>query len=111
MEPPKHRGKRWWRRRTGPRDAAYNPFWRRAKDRAQKYVADSERLRDLFRKAWQKARSAGAGQFGEFWDALLAMFRLIRAFATGEYRLVPKESLIAIVAAVIYFVSPIDLIP
>jgi uncharacterized membrane protein YkvA (DUF1232 family) len=112
MEPPNDRGKRWWPGRTDPRVAdAYNPFWRRAKIRAQKYVADSERLRDLFRKAWEKARNVGAGQFGDSWVSLLAMIRLIRALATGEYRVVPTESLIAIVAAVIYFVSPIDLIP
>jgi uncharacterized membrane protein YkvA (DUF1232 family) len=112
MKPPHHRGKRRSPRPTGPRSAdAYNPFWRRAKIRAQQYVADSERLRDLFRKAWQKARSADAGPFGKLWDSLLAMIRLIRAFARGEYRVVPTESLVAIVAGVIYFVSPIDLIP
>jgi uncharacterized membrane protein YkvA (DUF1232 family) len=37
--------------------------------------------------------------------------RLIRAYAKGDYRAIPWESLLLIVAAIIYFVSPVDAIP
>lgn len=37
--------------------------------------------------------------------------RLLKAYALGRYRNVPWKSLLIIIAAVLYFVSPIDLIP
>lgn len=37
--------------------------------------------------------------------------RFVKAYATGHYRDVSWKAMITIVAAVIYFVSPIDLIP
>lgn len=37
--------------------------------------------------------------------------RLIRAYAMGRYRDIPWKNLLLIVAAIFYFVSPIDLLP
>lgn len=37
--------------------------------------------------------------------------RLIKAYAQGHYREIPWKSMLIILAAVIYFVNPIDLIP
>ena len=45
------------------------------------------------------------------WAYLQAMIRLIRAYANGTYREIPVASLLMILVAVIYFVSPIDFIP
>lgn len=39
------------------------------------------------------------------------MLRMVRAWAMREYRTVPWKTLVYIVAAIIYFVNPIDLIP
>ena len=40
-----------------------------------------------------------------------ALFRMIRACAKRTYSATPWESLVLAVAALVYFVSPIDLIP
>ena len=37
--------------------------------------------------------------------------RMIKAYGTGEYRQVPWKTLLLIVAAVIYFINPVDLLP
>lgn len=37
--------------------------------------------------------------------------RLIKAYATGQYRQVPWKTILLIVAAVLYFVNPLDLVP
>ena len=37
--------------------------------------------------------------------------RLTRAYATGRYRDIPWKNFLLIVAAILYFVSPIDLLP
>lgn len=42
---------------------------------------------------------------------LATLYRLIRAYYSGEYRELPWESIVHVVGAIIYFVSPIDLIP
>jgi uncharacterized membrane protein YkvA (DUF1232 family) len=41
----------------------------------------------------------------------MAMLRLIRAYYQGEYRQISWQSLILILIAVIYLVSPVDVIP
>lgn len=42
---------------------------------------------------------------------LLTLVRLVRAWAQRDYRQVSRKTILAVVGAVIYFVSPIDAIP
>ena len=80
--------------------------------KAAQYAKDPDRLRDLASKARTKAASAGQGSvLKEFWDTLMAFLRLIRAYARGDYRQVPWETVTLVVAAVLYFLMPIDVIP
>jgi len=44
-------------------------------------------------------------------QSLRALLRLLRAYVKGEYRNVPPKSLILIVAGILYFLMPIDVIP
>jgi uncharacterized membrane protein YkvA (DUF1232 family) len=44
-------------------------------------------------------------------DDVLALLRLVREVVAGRYRKLPKGALVAIVAGLIYFVDPLDLIP
>jgi len=44
-------------------------------------------------------------------DKFFTLGRLLRAYAQGEYRAVPWKSLLLIVAAILYFINPIDVIP
>ena len=80
--------------------------------RAAEYVRDPEKLKDLTRKAQKRVESArGDHVLKEFWDALMTLVRLIRAYAKADYRQVPWQTLIFTVAAVLYFLMPIDVIP
>ena len=51
------------------------------------------------------------GVLGRGWDDLTTMIRLVRAYATCAYRDLPWRTIVMILGAVLYFVSPIDLIP
>jgi len=51
------------------------------------------------------------GPFGDTWPYFQAMLRLIRAYADGRYREVPENTLVVIVAAIVYLVNPLDVIP
>jgi len=44
-------------------------------------------------------------------EKFFVLGRLIKAYALGEYREVPWKTILLIVAAVIYFVNPLDLVP
>jgi uncharacterized membrane protein YkvA (DUF1232 family) len=44
-------------------------------------------------------------------EKLFTLGRLIKAYALGQYRQVPWKTILLIIAAIIYFVNPIDLIP
>ena len=77
--------------------------------KAASYVARKEKLRPLLAMASKKS-----GQFYESllapWENLQIFFRMIRAWVAGVY-CAPADSILMIVAAVIYFLSPFDLIP
>ena len=69
------------------------------------------RLRKLVEDAVGKINILPRGPFGESWPYLLAMVRLVRDYQRAEYRDIPASSLLSIIAALIYFVSPFDVIP
>lgn len=83
----------------------------KAESKAQEYMKNPKKLGKLFEDAARKAKVVPKGPFGETWAYLQAMIRLVRAYANGAYREVPVGSLLMILVAVIYFVSPVDLIP
>ncbi|QQR98441.1 MAG: DUF1232 domain-containing protein [Sphingobacteriales bacterium] len=44
-------------------------------------------------------------------DNLIALGRMLKAWFDGEYKNISTTSIIAVVAAMVYFVNPLDLIP
>jgi uncharacterized membrane protein YkvA (DUF1232 family) len=78
---------------------------------AKAFVDDPLRLRDLFQDAGKTAKSLPRESFGETWPYFQTMLRLIRAYYRGEYHEVTESTLVILIAAVIYVVSPLDVIP
>lgn len=78
---------------------------------ARDVLKDSAAQEGLADEAQARAKRAKRSFTPEIFKYLMAMIRLITAFAERRYRQVDVASLITILAAVIYFVSPIDLIP
>jgi len=85
--------------------------FRRATADAEDYAGDPKRLRTLVEDAVGKINTIPRGPFGETWPYLLAMVRVIRDFQRGEYPDIAAPKLLIIIAAIIYFVSPFDVIP
>jgi uncharacterized membrane protein YkvA (DUF1232 family) len=54
---------------------------------------------------WKKVDGEGAK------EKFLLLGRLVKAYVTGKYREIPWRTLLIVLAAIIYFVNPIDLIP
>ena len=47
----------------------------------------------------------------KMWNDIKLMLELLKAYIKGEYRETPWDTIAAIAGAIIYFVSPIDVIP
>jgi len=78
---------------------------------ARAYVGNPERLQALFADAAKEAATMPKEPFQETWPYFQAMLRLIRAYSNGVYRDVPDSTLVVIIAAIIYVVNPLDVIP
>jgi len=80
---------------------------------AEGYIRQPTRLKSLLTDAYKKASEKNdVGTLAhEAWETLQTMFRLIKASISGEYTGVPTSTVAAAVAVLIYFISPIDLIP
>ncbi len=80
------------------------------KHKAEEIIDDPDKVKNIAEKAWEKAKELKE-PMAKVWDQLKVMIHMIRAWFSGEYKDVPTTSLIAIVAGLIYFLSPIDIIP
>ena len=87
-------------------------MFRGLKNKAAEYLRNPDKLRQLVEKGKRKAERAGRdGPLKEVSGALMAFFRLLRAYVKREYTDIPWQSLVLIVAAVLYFLVPVDVIP
>jgi uncharacterized membrane protein YkvA (DUF1232 family) len=85
--------------------------FRRATSDAEGYAGDPDRLRKLVEDAVGKINVIPRGPFADTWPYLMAMVRVIREYQRGEYRDMAAPKLLIIIAAILYFVSPFDVIP
>lgn len=83
------------------------------KSKAEGYARDPKKAKELLEDAVKKAKGfeKDRGPMGEMWSYLTALIRLLRAYISGEYRDIPWGSIVLVIVGIIYFVSPIDLIP
>ncbi|KAF0112265.1 MAG: hypothetical protein FD147_326 [Chloroflexi bacterium] len=84
-----------------------------SKSRAEDYLKDPEKSKRLLDEAMKKANNKEKinGPLAELWRNLKTLFRLLQAYFSKQYTAIPWGSVVLIVGAVIYFVSPIDLMP
>ena len=76
----------------------------------QSYRNDDARSRHLAEDALTKAQKH-KGSLIRVWDDLSSLVRLLQAWASGRYRAVPWRSISLAIAALLYFISPIDGVP
>ena len=86
-------------------------FFKRANIGAVRYARNSKSLFNLIRDALNKSGGLSGKNIGLFREQLGIVTRLLKAYASGEYRQLPWKTLIRVIAVLIYFVSPIDILP
>ena len=83
-----------------------------AKRKAGQYVDDPEKTATLIKDAMKKAeKNKNKGALQKIWSDLMTLFRLVSAWAKGEYKDVPTKVILLAIAAILYFLMPFDLIP
>ena len=99
---------------TSQAEDALNPAYRRAFARARRAAGDilKQRFRmvRLVREAYAKMGHEEKALRAVLGD-LSTLLRLARAYATRAYRDISGKSMLYVVGALLYFLSPVDVIP
>lgn len=90
-----------------------NRFFQAALQKASLILGKPGRLVLLLAALVRKLKQTdfNKGETAIIKEKFFTMGRLLRAYAQGEYREIPWKSLLLIVAAILYFINPIDVIP
>jgi len=79
-------------------------------DEAETLLKDKEKLDSKLNEAMKKAESS-RGALQKVWHDLQLFFSIISDYFSGRYKIIPVGSITLIVAAILYFLLPIDAIP
>lgn len=77
--------------------------------RAAESIKDRNKLGRILNLALRKGMSSDKLKVA--WENIRLFISAVRDWMNGEYREIPKRTIIIMVAALLYFISPIDLIP
>jgi uncharacterized membrane protein YkvA (DUF1232 family) len=81
-----------------------------SRTKASELFNDKEKAKNTIDKAFRKANS-NKGDLEGIWSQLQTLMSLARDYYNGVYREIPGNSVIAILAGLLYFLSPVDLVP
>ncbi|WP_166368699.1 YkvA family protein [Psychromonas sp. SA13A] len=90
------------------RQSTQNKFEQTARDINSEDIEKAARNGD---KKLQELYEKSPGALIKLWNDLKLMVRLLKDYSAGTYTDVPWKVMASITAAIIYFVSPIDVIP
>lgn len=95
-----------------PSDEQINDALNRSRNRAEEYLHDADKSKQLLEEAVKKANQHKDARIPQtdFWSHLKAFFRLLKSYTARQYTVIPWGSIVMITGAIIYFVTPIDLI-
>ncbi|WP_066252348.1 YkvA family protein [Neobacillus drentensis] len=79
-------------------------------DKAKDYIGDQQRTQGLLNRAIKMANNKKQN-LEEVWEKLQLFFDLVKAYTKGEYKNVSPSTILTIIGTLLYFVSPLDLVP
>jgi uncharacterized membrane protein YkvA (DUF1232 family) len=82
----------------------------RQSGRAQEFLRSQQRTLDVLKNATHKMQGL-RGPAGRVFGDLRVLIRMVRSSVSGAYGRMPKKSLIAAMAGLLYFVNPFDIVP
>ncbi|GAB4366836.1 MAG: DUF1232 domain-containing protein [Calditrichia bacterium] len=82
----------------------------RAKEQAEKLAEETERIKKILERAVEKAEQQ-KHRILDFWNEIQLLISMIRAYFSKEYTRIPWKTIVFALAAVIYFLNPLDIVP
>ena len=79
------------------------------KDKAIDMLKDAKKLDEFLEKVGEHLKKYGDA--GRHLAYIPEMMMLVRSYAIGEYKDITLQEIVAIIAALMYFVSPVDILP
>ncbi|WP_462411679.1 YkvA family protein [Neobacillus sp. Marseille-QA0830] len=92
------------------KDSQFEDGYKKYESKASEYLNDKEKADGLLKEAIQKANQK-KGALSNVWEKLQLLFEVLRAWIKGDYKEIPTRSIVMIIAGILYFVSPVDLVP
>lgn len=89
-----------------------NKFFIRAFENAKRMFSNKEKVLETLDTAFQKSIDLenDKGEVSSLTEKVKLFILMIRSYVKGEYREVPFKSILLILAGLIYFINPFDLI-
>ncbi len=88
-----------------------NRFFQLALSGAARMVGHPSRLLLLAARAAIALRRVHVPSLTQAGEQLAQAGRLVSAYAQGQYRKIPAKTIVAVTAALVYFLNPFDLVP
>ena len=87
-------------------------FWK-VLEQAREYINDRDKLSDLLHDVYVKAGNLRIGntRMSVLLEKVELFSQMIRAYVKGEYKEYPLRTIILIVAGLLYFLNPFDIVP
>ena len=96
--------------RTAIFQAFFEKFKKKNNNKVNEYLNDKEKTDVLLDKAKKKANS-NKGPIGDTFEKFQLLIMLVKDYVSGKYKSISVGSIMLILFAILYFVSPLDTIP
>lgn len=95
----------------GKKDKEIMKEFERNKGQAKEILKNPKKTEEKLNEAFEKVNKINKGPISKLFEDILLMIDIVKAWVTGKYKDIPFGSIVAIFGAIIYLVSPIDIIP
>lgn len=84
-----------------------------AKAKAERLLRNPEKLKNLLSRVFDKLGTMDNRklQTADFFRRVQVFVRMIKSYLKGEYKVLPWKMLVMMVAGLVYFVMPLDILP
>ncbi len=95
------------------KDVEGNKFFEKAKSKANTLLNNNDRLSQLFSNTKEKLADIRLNELknSNFSRRVTVLIRMVKAYTRGTYKEISVANIVLMIAALIYFVTPLDLIP
>ncbi|MED1469770.1 YkvA family protein [Bacillus salipaludis] len=80
------------------------------KNKALEFINHQQETNELMKQATTKVKEK-KNSLGDAFGKIELLIELIKAYSKGDYRNISKSTMATVIGAILYFVSPIDMIP